>query len=278
MKKQKFLSYFLIIIFLILTSIPIVFIVCGSFMSKNELLLNFQRTATTDFIRLNIIPDRFSLMGYVEILFKSPAYLNSFWNSVFYTFTIIFGSIIVSFSGAYALYRMDNRFSDILLGIYAIVMLMPYQAVCVPNAIVVSKLGLMDSYFSIILPAIFNPVGVFFLRQYMRTIPKVYFESGKIDGMSEFMMCLKIALPLSKAGISSLAIILCIDYWNIIEQPLIFIQSPNKEPLSVFLTTISNTSPAYIFSASVFFMIIPLLFFLDSEDSLISGIQLTGLK
>lgn len=275
--KNK-ITYLIILLFCIIMALPIFFIICGSFMSTDEIIMNFQKSSVNEFINMYFIPKRFSISQYNEILIKNPMYLRLFWNSFFVTSLIIVGNIIISFMVSYSLYRLNNKFTDIILMIYTIVMLMPYQALCVPNFIMINKLGLMDTFWAIILPAIFNPFGVFLLKQFMNTIPRAYFESAQMDGISEFNMCINIALPLCKAGISALAILLCVDYWNIIEQPLIFIQSSNKELLSVFLSTISNTNPAYIFASSVFFMIIPLLFFLDNEENLISGIQLSGLK
>ena len=159
-------------------------------------------------------------------------------------------------------------------------MLLPFQVTLVPNYIVAQKLGIMGSRLSIILPGIFGTFGVFLLRQYMASIPPSYIEAAKIDGAGHLSIFLKIVIPLLKPGLAALFILLFMDNWNMVEQPLIFLSNPLDEPLSLFLSNINNEEPGIAFAASFIYMHPLILVFLYGEEYMVTGIgmQLSGIK
>jgi multiple sugar transport system permease protein len=162
--------------------------------------------------------------------------------------------------------------------VYIIVMLMPFQVTLVSNYLVADKLGLLNSYLSIILPGIFSPFGVFLLKQYMEQIPDVYIEAAKIDGASEFYIFSRIIIPLCKGGIAAVIILVFIDNWNMVEQPLILLKDAAKLPLSIYLSRINEGEIGVSFAAATLYMLPMLLIFLMGEDYLVEGIQISGIK
>jgi len=155
---------------------------------------------------------------------------------------------------------------------------MPFQVTLVPNYIIADKLGLIGSMFSIILPGIFTTFGVFLLRQFMRNIPDEYSEAARVDGAGHWLIFSKVILPMTKTGVAALIILAFIDNWNMVEQPLIFLQDVNLQPLSTFLANINDGERGIAFAASTVYMLPMLLVFLYGENYLIEGIQLSGLK
>ena len=110
----------------------------------------------------------------------------------------------------------------------------------------------------------------------MRRIPTGIIEAAKIDGAGEWQIFRHICIPLCKGAMASVAILLFIDYWNMVEQPLILLSDADKHPLSVFLSKINTGEIGLAFAVATIYMIPTLLVFLYGEDYLIEGITYQG--
>ena len=179
---------------------------------------------------------------------------------------------------AYAFSKLKFPFSDTIFFIYIIVMMMPFQVTLVPNYIMLKNLNLMGSYWAVIFPGVFSTFGVFLLRQFMMYIPDDYFEAAKIDGAGYIQSLFSILLPQCKGAVASLSILVFIDNWNMVEQPLIFLDNENMHPLSIFLSKINEMDIGIAFACGILYMIPTLLVFLYGENYLIEGIELSGVK
>lgn len=230
------------------------------------------------FVVLKWIPDRATLSQFYTVLVGKPQFLFLFWNSVKMTVPIIAGQIAVASLAAYAFAHLRFRFREPLFFTYIVTMLMPFQVTLVPNFIVADRLGLLDSHWSIILPGIFSAFGVFLLRQFMMFVPGSYIEAARVDGASHLYIFAKIVLPMCGTGVAALSILVFIDHWNMVEQPLIFLNDAVKQPLSVYLSAIGEGERGIAFAASAIYMLPLLLVALYAEQYLVEGIQLTGIK
>ena len=105
--------------------------------------------------------------------------------------------------------------------LYVALMLMPFQVTLVPNYLVADWLHILDTRWSIMLPGFFAPFSVYLLTKFMRRIPNSLIEAAKLDGANEWQIFSRICVPLCKGSIASVAILVFIDYWNMVEQPLI---------------------------------------------------------
>ena len=152
-------------------------------------------------------------------------------------------------------------------------MLMPYQVTLVPNYLVIDRLNLMNTRWAIILPGIFSPFSVFILTKFMKRIPSSIVEAAKLDGAGELSIFFRIFLPLCRSVLYSVAILVFIDYWNMVEQPLILLKDEELYPLSVFLSKINQGDTGVALAIAVIYMVPPVLLFLYSEDYLIDGIS-----
>ncbi len=288
-KKQKLVMIIMTIftgaaalIFLMPTFLTI----ANSFMNSAEISANygsvFAKTETggktyiSEAVNLKFIPDMVSFSQYYTVLFKSPDYLLKFWNSVILVVPIVVFQLATAALAAYAFARLKGRLKEIIFFVYIIVMLMPYQVTLVPNYLVSDFLGILNTRWAIILPAIFTPYSVFLLSKIMRRIPVSLIEAAKLDGAGEFQIFRYIALPLCKSVIYSVAILVFIDYWNMVEQPLILLDDTNMHPLSVFLSKINSEEIGLAFAVATIYMIPTLLMFLYGEDYLVEGITYSG--
>lgn len=222
---------------------------------------------------LHLFPDEISLSSYSKVFVERPHYLMKFWNSLFLTSSIVIGQIFFGVTAGYPFAKSDFKFKNTLFYIIIILMMMPYQVTLVSNYFIVDKLGLIDNYLAIILPAIFNPFAVFLMKQIIETIPNSILEAAYLDGASEVRIMTSIILPRCKSGVISLAILSFIDSWNMVEQPLLFLKSSYKFPLSMFLTQSFSTDITMAFTCGVLSILPVLLLFLYFEKQLIKGIS-----
>lgn len=265
---------------------PIVLTISNSFMSAAEITSNygsiFQKTDTggkqyiSQTVNLKFIPDMVTFSQYATVLFKSPDYLLKFWNSVILVVPIVVFQLVVAVLAAYGFTRTRGKLSAIVFFAYVILMMMPYQVTLVPNYLVLNWMKLLDTNWSIWLPGIFSPFSVYLITKYMRRIPVPLIEAAKIDGANEFQVFTKICIPICKGVITTCAILVFMDYWNMVEQPLLFFNDTDKYPLSIFLSKINAQEVGLAFAVATFYMIPSLLIFLYGEDQLVEGIAYQG--
>ena len=272
--------------FAILFLMPIVLTITNSFMAASEISANYGSIFATDAnggqvyiaerVNLKFIPDMVSFSQYNTVLFKSPEYLFKFWNSVILVGPIVVFQLIVASLASFGFARYRGRIREIIFFMYIILMLMPYQVTLVPNYLVSDWLNLLDTNWAIWLPGIFSPFAVFLLTKFMRRIPESVLEAAQIDGAGEWQIYRKICLPLCKGAICSAAILVFIDYWNMVEQPLILMTDAEQHPLSVFLSKINAGEIGLAFAVATIYMVPSLLIFLYGEEYLVDGITYQG--
>ncbi|KOR89091.1 carbohydrate ABC transporter permease [Paenibacillus solani] len=267
--------------------VPILLTFTNSLMTEQEIGRNYDllgqmidvaKGGKDAFVNLKIIPDWLSFGQYAEVLVLTTKFLRMFWNSVALVVPIVAGQAVVASLAAYAFAKLRFIGRDKLFMLYLMTMLMPFQVTLVPNYIVIDKLGLMNHTAAIILPGIFGAFGVFMMRQFMAHIPGAYSEAAMMDGGGAWVIFWRIILPLAKPGLAALTVLLFVDYWNMIEQPLIFLQDSYKQPLSLYLAQINKDALGIGFAASALYMAPMILLFLYAESYFIEGVQLSGIK
>ena len=265
---------------------PIVLTITNSFMSASEISSNYgviflnaaneKKTYISETVNLKFIPDMVTFSQYITTLFKSPDYLLKFWNSMILVVPIVVFQLIVAVFAAYGFTRTKGKLSAIVFFAYIILMMMPYQVTLVPNYLVLSWFKLLDTNWAIWLPGIFSPFSVYLITKYMKRIPVPLLEAARIDGANEWQVFAKICVPICKGIITSCAILVFIDYWNMVEQPLLFFNNTDKYPLSIFLSKINASEVGLAFAVATIYMVPSLLIFLYGEEQLVEGIAYQG--
>lgn len=288
---KKVILTFVALIFAISFLLPTILTIANSFMSSTEINTNYgvifnqykessYGERNTDYVaekvNLKFIPDMVELSQYSTVLLKSPEYLLKFWNSVILVVPIVVFQIFIALGAAYSFMRFRGRIREIIFFVYVALMLMPYQVTLVPNYLVADWFHILDTRWSIILPGIFAPFSVYLLTKFMRRIPNSLIEAAKLDGANEWQIFTKVCIPLCKGPIASVAILVFIDYWNMVEQPLIMLSDADKHPLSVFLSQINSGEVGLAFAVATIYMVPPILIFLYGEEYLVDGISYSG--
>ena len=228
------------------------------------------------FVRMSLLPSWVTVRQYLN-LFLDVGYLGGLWNSVIVTAPSVIGSLVFSIPAAYAFEVSKHPHKEKLFFVYVVTMLMPLPVVLVPQFVMAGFLGISESVLAVILPAMFAPFGVFLLRQFMKQMPRDILEAAHIDGAGHVKILISIVSPVMKPAIAALALLVFVDYWNVVDQAIVFITDPAHQPLSVGLQRLSGNFEI-VFAASFFYMLPALLVFMHGQDYLVEGMKMSGLK
>ena len=283
--KKKFLwkkqiAIILLCIIAFLCCYPLLFLWAGSMMGDWELkrYLGAVIGGSGSTVHFSFMPLYPTLKSYVALLLDTPEYFVMFWNSVKITGGILAGQLFVGVPAAWAFARYPFPARKSLFTLYMVLMMMPFQVTMLSNYLVLDKMHLMNTQFSIILPGIFSTFPVFLMYRFFESIPEEILEAARIDGAGEWRIFLHFGVPLGSAGIISSTVLGFLEYWNMVEQPLTFLKEKTLWPLSLYLPDISVSNAGESLAASVVTLLPALLIFLAGQNYLEQGIAASGLK
>ncbi len=224
-------------------------------------------------------PARWSNFGNV---FEEVPFARFYLNTIFLVTMNVIGQLFAVTLVAYGFARLRFPGRGILFLVMLSTLMIPYQVTLVPRFIMFSKLGMVNSYYPLILPAFTgSPFLIFLVRQYMMSIPYDLDEAAYIDGASRFGVFWHIILPLARPALMLVIVFTFIDVWNDFLQPLIYLNDPDMFTVSLglsFFQGARETNWNLLMAASVLAMLPPLGLFFFAQRQLIGGISIEGLK
>jgi ABC-type glycerol-3-phosphate transport system permease component len=260
-------------LFGLFSAFPLIMTVTNAFKSLDELFLFppriFPRNVTLDNFR-----DLSELVGNSWITFS-----RYFFNTLFITILGTVGHVLIASMCAYPLakFKFPGRSIFFTLVVYSL-MFAP-QVTATPNYIIIARIGLIDSPFAIILPAIASSLGLYLMKQFMQQIPDELIQSAKIDGASEYRIFFQIVMPLVKPAWLTLVILLFQRLWTTDGGSFIF--SEELKPVSYALRQIAAGSierAGTIAAVSFIMMIVPVTFFIISQSRIVETFSHSGMK
>lgn len=279
-KIKRNIILFFITIPTLLVCLPIVLLVTGSVMDNGELWEHLSPvfSEAAEYISWKIVPDYPTFGNYGKLLFMTPQFFVLFWNSVKMVGFILLGQLVVGVPAAWAFAVFKVRGSRALFALYVVLMLLPFQVTMLSSYLVLNRLGFLDTQQAVILPAVFSTFPVFLTYGGFRCIPMQLFEAARIDGAGEFRIFCKIGLPLGKSGLLSAMVLGFLEYWNMMEQPMAFLEDKSLWPLSLYLPEITWAQAGYAFTTSIITLVPAVFIFIWGQDYLEQGIIFSGLK
>lgn len=212
-------------------------------------------------------------MGYYEVFFATPDYLVKFWLSLLLAVGAVVGQVVISCMGGFAFAFFDFPGKRLLFGLLCFFMLVPLQVTLLPNYLLLDAFGLLNTYWALLLPLAFAPLGTFLLTQIFRSVPADILQAARLDGAGTLQVMVKVLLPCGKSGVSTLIILTLIESWNMVEQPLIYLKDVGSYPLSVFLASrYTENLPLQFVCCVLSLLPLALCFFYCGGDVLDSGI------
>lgn len=260
--------------------LPVLMLVSGSLadgLEWGQRTIGYLRD-TQEYIIWRWIPDYPTLEHYKRLLFLSPAFFKLFWNSIGMTAGILLGQLVVAVPAAWAFAVYRFRGQRVLFSLYVILMLLPFQVTMLSKYLVLQDAGLINTRWAVILPAIFSTFPVFLIYRSFAGIPVELLEAALVDGAGELQSFLRVGLPVAQGGILAAMILSFLESWNMMEEPLTFLQDKSLWPLSLYLPEIAMDQAGYACAASVITLTVSLFVFAIFHDALEQGIVTSGLK
>ena len=232
---------------------------------------------------LELIVEGMTLNNFKRVLrLKNPSFLRYYMNSFKVAVTCVLCELLTSSMAGYAFARIRFRGKDIIFMLYLVTMMIPFQAVMVPQFMVFHYLNIYNTHLALILPRMCTVFGTFMMRQYFMGIPLELSEAAKIDGAGEFRTFSQVILPLAKPAMSTLGIITFVWRWNEYEAPLIFISDKKLYTLPLalvnFVDDVGQQQDTLIIAAAVCALIPMVLVFFLGQKYIIEGMTSGSVK
>ncbi|MBV7327201.1 carbohydrate ABC transporter permease [Chloroflexi bacterium TSY] len=277
------LIYLVYIVLILIFIIPFLWMLFGSLREESEIFANLYPFGWNTIFPVNWTLDSYlTIFGLNEdgqkygLFFQRPLF-----NSLLVSVAVVLSSLVFNTMGAYFFARLDFPYKNLLLVFVIATMLVPFQATIVPLYIVVSALGLQNSYYGLIFPWYASPFVIFALMQFMQDIPKEMDEAAIIDGANYWHILYKIIVPLTMPGIITTALLEFQFIWNLFYWPLIVINSPKFQMIQVAIATQTTQTQTFwgrTFAGSVTASLPVIILFLFLQKYYVQGIALTGMK
>lgn len=279
-KCGKGIVNFLLFMIALVICLPVILTVLASLKSDWELKDNLLPilTESKEAVHWKALPFYPTLKHYIKLLLGTPQFFTVFWNSIKMVAVIMAGQAVVAIPAGWAFAQFSFRGKRLLLTLYIILMLMPFQVTMLPSYLVIDWLNLMDTQAAVVLPAIFSAFPVFIIYRGFLAVSKEIVEAAKVDGAGEFAIFTRIGIPLGMPGILSAMVLGFLEYWNMMEQPLAFLKDKKLWPLSLYLPEIGVNQAGIALAASVVILIPAGFVFVMGQDYLEQGIIATGSK
>ncbi|HMM29509.1 MAG TPA: carbohydrate ABC transporter permease [Aggregatilineaceae bacterium] len=215
-------------------------------------------------------------------VFQEVPFGRFYLNTLFLAGANIVGHLVSVTLVAYGFARLRFPGRNFLFLVMLSTLMIPYQVTLVPRFVMFAKLGMINSYWPLILPAFTGtPFLIFLVRQYMMSIPFDLDEAAYIDGATRFDVFWRIIIPLARPALMLVVVFTFIDVWNDFLQPLIYLNDPQMFTVSLglsFFQGARETNWNLLMAGSVLAMIPPLILFFFAQKQLIGGISVEGLK
>lgn len=272
--RRNIVLYVLMTIFLIVFFGPILYMLTTSLTpTESEILENMSTFKA-------FIPTNVGLKNYFDVFERMP-FGRFLFNSIFIVSTTILFGLVVNSMAAFGLARFQFKGRNLIISTVLALMIIPFEAIAVPLLLITNRLGWLNSYHVQIIPFIANPFYIFLLYQFFINFPKELEEAAIIDGASWYKIYYKLALPLSKPILSSVAILHFLMQWKRFLWPLMVTRGPAFRPLTVAMQVFFGQYPRLWGDIMAFatMMTLPIvILFIILQDRYVSTVARSGIN
>lgn len=201
------------------------------------------------------------------------------FNTVFITAVGTLGHLFVASMCAYALAKHHFPGQNVIFWVIVTALMFSTQVTAIPNYLIMSRIGMLDSYWALILPAIAKPLGLFLMKQFMEQMPTTLLEAARIDGANELTTFWRIAMPQVKPAWLTLIIFSFQDLWNLQGSNYIYSEELKTLPYALSQISAGGISRSGATAAvAVIMMIVPITIFVVSQSNIIETMASSGIK
>lgn len=213
-----------------------------------------------------------------QVYIATPGYLLRFWRSLALALGIAVGQTLISILAGYGFAKYSFFGKRAVSFAMLLMMVLPIQVTLVPGYLTLKRLNLLNTYWALVLPMVFVPLGTFLLTRSFQAVPEELIGAARLDGCGTLRMIFCIAVPTAKSGVVSVFILSFLDGWNMVEQPIAYVDSTTMYPLSVYLALAPGVATAVRFACCVLAAVPPVLLFLTFAREMNECIGLGGMK
>jgi multiple sugar transport system permease protein len=264
-------SYVILIVGLVFMVGPFAWMVLGSIKPEADFL---QSTPT-------LLPSSPTVDTYGR-LFDQLNFPRFFFNSAVIALAVTVGNLIFCPMLGYALAKLRWRGKNLIMALVLATLMVPAGVTLIPNFILLSNLGLVNTYPGLMLPFLAGPFGVFLMRQFMLGVPNELLEAARMDGASEFRLFFAVVMPIATPVLATLGILTFLGSWNSFIYPLVVATEPQMYTLPVALATFATgqyqADHGMLMAGSVMLVVPVLIVFILFQRWITEGIATTGLK
>jgi ABC-type glycerol-3-phosphate transport system permease component len=254
-----------------LSLLPIYWMLISSFKPLNDIIT----------LPVWIIPTHPGLQNF-QLLLNTTLFARSMLNSMIVaSANVILQTLLCSLAGfAFAKYRFRGR--NVLFTLILGSVMIPASIQLVPNYIVMGNLGWLDTWLPLIIPTAANAFGIFWMRQYMFSIPDELLDAGRMDGTSEFGLYWRLVLPVSRPALGALALFVFTTSWNEFLLPLVYLRTEDRYTVQLMINSMFRTrfkeNFDLLMAASVLAIIPMAILFVTVQRQFVSGLTLGSIK
>lgn len=254
----------------VIVMIPFLWMLSTSFKSKGALMA----------LPIQWIPEEPTLAAYEKVFSRFP-FLRAIFNSMFITVSYTAVTVLSASMAAFAFTKIRFPGAGAVLNLYLASMMIPTQVTLIPLFVIMNRLGLINTYPSVIFPALFRAFGIFMLVQQMRSIPDDFMEAARIDGAGMFRIFRTVILPLCGSSIATLTVTTFMESWNDYLWPLLMLTDKNKMTLTLALNSLNgqyNTEYNVLMAGSLISMIPIIIVYICAQKNFRQGVMAGGVK
>ncbi|HDL86507.1 MAG TPA: carbohydrate ABC transporter permease [Candidatus Acetothermia bacterium] len=269
-RAYLFTTYFLLLVGAIVMLLPFLWMISTSFKPLSQTLT----------MPPKLIPSIFRWQNYVEAWNTAP-FGKYFFNSFFIAIVETICEVIATIFAAYAFAKMDFFGKNVIFVAFLGTMMIPGEMLLVPNYITLTSFHWIDTYYALIVPFIVSVFGIFLLRQFFLSIPDELWDAARIDGSGRLGFLWRIIVPISRPGITAVALFKFIGSWNAFMWVLIVTNTPTMRTVPVGLSYFRTAAGTYfnqLMAAATMGMLPILILFFFAQKQFIQGIARSGIK
>ncbi len=256
----------------ILMMVPFFWMIFGALKSAKEIRM----------IPPTFFPQEWRFDNFMRIFTEEKLTIGLYYkNSILVAVSVVMLQLFTSSLAGYVFAKFNFPGKSFLFWFVMSTMIVPFQVTLVPGYLMLSKLGLINTLWGLIIPAGIGAFGIFLMQQFAYGLPDSYMESARMEGAGEFSIYLRIVLPLSKPALATLGMMTFMWNWNSYLWPAIVLQSDKLRTLPIILYwySLQNTQKLEMINTAGVLVIIPvLIIFLFVQKYIIRGLTMTGLK
>lgn len=271
MAKGEWRYQVILILTLIIMMYPIVYMIGTSFKTLQDIFSS----------GLNVFTSNPTMANYIQV-FKSNDILILLKNSLIIALIVTVSKIVTSVLASYCLCFMDLKHPEVIFGLFTISMFIPLSVIMTPNYLTLSRMGLNNTLIGVALPQLADAMGIYRIRQSMRSIPKPLIEVARLDNVGHLTILRRIVLPLVNPAVIAMIIFFFINSWNEYVWPMLILKRQENYTITLALQTFMDSESGSAWGSSMALAtiatLVPMVLYIFAQRKIIGTFMQSGVK